>query len=180
MVGGLGAKSVAAAGDVNGDGISDFMIGTGGSDSLVYVVFGTSCGFPAQFDLSTLDGSNGFVIKGKANSDAGVSVNSAGDVNGDGIDDMIVGADFAGVNATGAAYVIFGSKNGFPAKLSVNDLNGTNGFRIDGADADNGAGISVSGAGDLNGDGVDDMLIGAWLADSHADDNRGAAYVVFG
>ena len=95
--------SVASAGDVNGDGIDDLVIGAPGANAggyvdagASYVVFGKAGGFDASFDLASLatgDGSTGFVINGVAEQDkSGVSVASAGDVNGDGIDDLIIGA----------------------------------------------------------------------------------------
>jgi hypothetical protein len=69
------------------------------------VVFGKAGGFAASLDLSTLDGSNGFQINGEAAADrSGYSVSAAGDVNGDGFGDLIIGARYAG-----ASYVVFGS-----------------------------------------------------------------------
>src|SRR4029079_15581253 len=84
--------SVSSAGDVNGDGISDIIVGapnahTGGGSApgYAYLIFGATGAWPADFDLNSLDGSNGFALQGLTNSDsAGYSVASAGDVNGDG------------------------------------------------------------------------------------------------
>jgi len=94
------------------------------------VTTGTSL-FPATIQLSTLNGTNGFRIPGAAASDqAGYSVSDAGDVNGDGIDDFIVGAtgaDVSGINS-GAAYVVFGKTGGFGTNLNLSTLNGTTGF----------------------------------------------------
>ena len=69
-------------------------------------------------------------------------------------------------------------KNGqFPAVFNLADLNGQNGFKLDGENSDDFSGCSVSAAGDINGDGYDDLLIGAyWSSDS----NKGRSYVVFG
>jgi hypothetical protein len=91
-------------------------------------------------------------------------VASAGDLNGDGYDDLIVGtqnADTGGGVDSGASYVVFGKASGFAANLDLAQLDGTNGFRLDGAAALDGSGYSVASAGDLNGDGYDDLVVGA-------------------
>jgi Ca2+-binding RTX toxin-like protein len=183
--------TVASAGDVNGDGIDDLIIGAFASPNGSYagasfVVFGQTAGFGANFDLSTLNGSNGFRVSGEAAGDrSGWSVASAGDINGDGIDDLIIGARYADPNGTysGAAYVVFGRDTAtvgdFAADLNLSTLNGSNGFRMTGVTADDEAGRSVASAGDVNGDGIDDLIIGAYGADANGN-NSGAAYVVFG
>ena len=135
--------------------------------------------FPASFDLSTLDGTNGFVINGiDAGDRSGNSVSGAGDVNGDGFDDLIIGAPNAdpnGIDLAGESYVVFGSNDGFSPSLNLSSLNGTNGFVMTGINFDGYSGSSVSGAGDVNGDGVDDLIIGASINDLFAEH-----YVVFG
>ncbi len=181
-------RSVAGAGDVNGDGIDDLVIGAlnaaanGVSSGKAYVVFGTDAGFPAAFELSTLDGSTGFVLNG-ANADdhAGVSVSSAGDVNADGFGDVIIGAttaDPAGI-VTGAAYVVFGSGAPFPPVLGLGSLGGSAGFAIHGAAPGDETGLSVAGLGDVNGDGIDDLIVGVARLDTNGAD-AGGAYVIFG
>jgi len=107
-------------------------------------------------------------------------VSAAGDVNGDGFDDVIVGAgrnDENGNNA-GAAYVVFGRAGGF-ADVDLAALVPADGFKIVGEVALDRAGNSVSEAGDINGDGFDDLIVGAYLNDEAAS-AAGAAYVVFG
>ena len=179
--------SVSGAGDVNGDGIDDLIIGTRAGDANgneyageSYVVFGSSSGFPHPLNLSSLDGTNGFVINGVDPRDySGVSVSGAGDVNGDGIDDLIIGASAADPNGnslSGESHVVFGSTNGFPQSLNLSSLNGTNGFVINGVNAFDSSGESVSAAGDVNGDGIDDLIIGALGGNL----GTGASYVVFG
>ncbi len=178
-------NGVASAGDVNGDGIADIIIGAPSNyinPGRAFVIFGTTAGFSANFDLNSLNGSNGFELDSTDyHSEAGVRVASAGDINGDGIDDVIVGAWLGGGPRTGPgdAYVVFGTTGGFNAKISLGSLNGSNGFRIDGAHGGDYVGGAVSSAGDINGDGIDDLLIGADGADPYGS-KSGAAYVLYG
>ena len=195
-------ESVSSAGDVNGDGFDDLIVGApfgddGGSNSgEAYVVFGTANGFGASdatgrqvIDLSTLNRLQGFVIQGDADGDrTGVSVSSAGDVNGDGFDDLIVGASNGdgGGNNAGVAYVLFGSGSllGTPdgalrQVFDLSNLTPAQGFRIQGDEANDAAGGSVSSAGDINGDGFDDLIIGASGGDDGGN-SSGEAYVIFG
>ena len=162
----LSGRSVAGAGDVNGDGFADLIVGAyladpnGTNSGASYVVFGTASGFSSSLDVSALDGANGFRIDGAAASDfSGISVAGAGDVNDDGFADLIVGAYLADPNGTnsGASYVVFGTASGFSSSLDVSALDGANGFRIDGAAAVDESGFSVAGAGDVNGDGFADQ-----------------------
>jgi Ca2+-binding RTX toxin-like protein len=181
--------SVASAGDVNGDGYDDLIVGAPGVDpngsnsGTSYVVFGKGSGFAASLDLSSLDGTTGFRLNGVAAGDqSGRSVASAGDVNGDGYDDLIVGAFQADPNGTssGASYLVFGKASGFAASLDLSTLDGTTGFRLNGVEAYDASGFSVASAGDVNGDGYDDLIVGALSADSNGLTNSGATYVVFG
>ena len=111
-----------------------------------------------------------------AGADAGGALAAAGDVNGDGFGDVIIGAqtaDPASRSDAGSAFVVFGGPN--PANAALGAL-GAGGFRIDGAVAGDRLGVGVARAGDVNGDGRDDLIVGAYAADSY----RGRAYVVFG
>jgi hypothetical protein len=194
--------SVASAGDVNGDGLDDLIVGAPGGDDggdyagEAYVVFGKAGGFAtlestgrAVIDLTMLAPADGFIIQGdKIGDEAGHSVASAGDVNGDGFDDLIVGApfiDYAGSYA-GKAYVVFGKAEGFGtvdatgrAVVDLTLLDVANGFVIQGDTAGDQAGVRVASAGDVNGDGFDDVIVGAFLGDDGGKD-AGEAYVIFG
>ena len=173
--------SVASAGDVNGDGFDDLIIGAYAANNFFgasYVVFGKASGFEDNFELSSLNGTNGFQINGEAfNNRSGRSVASAGDVNGDGFADLIIGASTTSPNGnySGTSYVVFGKASGFDENLELSSLNGTNGFQINGEAPDDFSGYSVSSAGDVNGDGFADLIVGATGAGPN-----GASYVVFG
>jgi len=173
--------SVSGAGDVNGDGLADLIVGAIGADSSAgesYVVFGKNSATPV--DLAAL-GNGGFRINGiDPNDYSGFSVSGAGDVNGDGLTDIIVGAYKAdpsnGIDA-GESYVVFGKTGATPVDLAAL---GSGGFRIDGGDANDSSGRSVSGAGDVNGDGLADLIVGASQAAPGGNFRAGKSYVVFG
>jgi Ca2+-binding RTX toxin-like protein len=176
--------SAGGVGDVNDDGVDDLIVGNpeapaGGA----FVVFGTMGGFAASLNLSTLNGADGFIVDGiDAGDSCGLSV-SGGDINGDGLGDLIIGAgnaDPGGRIDAGESYVVFGRTGGFGAHLNLAGLDGPNGFVIAGIDAGDCSGISVSTAGDVNGDGRDDLIIGASMADPGGRADAGESYVVFG
>jgi len=141
--------------------------------------------FPANNDLSRLDGSDGFKISGPESFGKIQSAASAGDVNGDGFAGLIVGAPDAFIYRSndGASYVIFGKASGFGATFDVSTLNGSNGSILSGIggiqDPGDLVGGSVASAGDINGDSYADLIVGAELSDAHGRDS-GASYVVFG
>ena len=147
------------------------------------MIFGHD-GDEPTLDLAALTANQGFVIRGHgAYAYAGSSVASAGDVNGDGFDDLIVGVPrgASGGAVTGEAYVVFGHGGGF-GDVDLASLDPSQGFVLRGAAPYDYAGSSVASAGDVNGDGFDDLIIGARYADDDyaAGDTIGKAYVVFG
>jgi len=180
-------RDVSSAGDVNGDGIDDIMVGstvnadcTAGACGAVYIFFGATT-LSGTKNLGGADSAD-VTILGKGTGDnLSSSVSAAGDVNGDGFDDVIIGAeqnDDGGGNA-GAAYIFFGASD----LSGTKDLGGGASADVTvlgkGTNANERLGRSLSGAGDLNGDGFDDIVVGAGYNDDVAAD-AGAAYVIFG
>lgn len=137
--------------------------------------------FTNPIDTSVLDGTNGFSLVGSTEGLFGQSVSYAGDLNGDGIADIVIGNGWAGSSGQlyGSVYVIFGRSTAFPATIDITLLNGTDGFRLDGLLANDYLGSTVSSAGDVNGDGIDDLIIRNRPFDSGGFGD-GTAYIVFG
>ncbi|MCK6531216.1 FG-GAP-like repeat-containing protein [Myxococcota bacterium] len=160
--------SVAAAGDVNGDGLADMLVGAPSETTAgaVYVVLGPT---PAGLDLATADA----VVAGEAEYDSiGLRVASAGDINGDGYDDVLFPgySDDEGGPNRGAAYLMYGPLSGHVSVASAD-------AKIWGETSP--AYYGVTGAGDLNGDGFGDFVLGASLFSDIAS-GAGASYVFYG
>ncbi|MEM9388059.1 MAG: integrin alpha [Pseudomonadota bacterium] len=184
--------SVAGLGDINGDGFDDAFIGDpgfggfyfAGSPGRSYLIFGRSDGFPPVSPLP--EPGTGVLLRtlGRDNF-AGVS-QRVGDVNGDGLDDILVGAwrkaRDVDNQTTGQAYLLFGRPDFGTQVLVLDNIQnrpGT-GTLFTGLNNGDGTGSDVVGACDLNGDGIDDMLIGAYGADADGVNSAGVTYVVFG
>lgn len=173
---------VSGAGDVNGDGYDDVIIGAPYADpngksnaGVSYVIFGKAIGF-TDIDLTSLTSTQqGFRVIGSSRDSIAFSVSGAGDMNGDGYADVIIGNGSQDIS-----YVIFGKASGFSDIDLYTFTSGASGFKILGEAADDYSGCAVSDAGDVNGDGYADVIIGAYLADPKNRNDAGASYVVFG
>ena len=178
--------AVSNAGDVNGDGLADLLVGapladltsTKTSSGKAYVVFGKTGN--TAIDLSAVAaGTGGFVMTGPtATSQAGLAVSYAGDINGDGLADVIVAAPYDGPY-TGKTYVVYGTSSTASIDLAK-VASGSGGFVINGASSSDYSGRSVSYAGDINGDGFDDLVVGADRANVGSVADAGKTYVLFG
>jgi hypothetical protein len=197
--GALAGSAVAGVGDLNGDAIPDFAIGAPGTafgasteQGQVYVFFGRTAAnpWPASLDPSTLNGSNGFVINGvDAGDQLGAAIaRAAGDLNGDGRRDLLIGAPKAGaaiavvpaVNyGAGEAYVLFGRAS-WPAVIDLGQpLAANSGFRMI-STGPSFFGVSLSGVGDFNGDGRDDAVICADGGDNNSQGLSQRCYLLYG
>ena len=207
VAGDISGWSVAIAGDVNGDGMCDVIVGAPLADppsrndaGITYVIYGRRLSAPGavpfgDIQLTTgvtaLATTIGFRILGAATGDrSGTSVSGSADINGDGIADIVTGGNFAGppnaVNA-GIAYVVFGrsllvqASNPFgDIELTTTAMSTLVGFRILGATTNDQVGFSVGAARDLNGDGIGDVIVGAYGADPSGRTNAGISYIIYG
>jgi hypothetical protein len=167
--------SLAGGGDLNGDGLNDFAIGALGADlrGYLHVVWGSRLGsgtVPASMSNHILPG------EGEGDS-AGISSDFAGDIDGDGLDDLVIGAfgrDAAG-ETSGGAYLVLASDLD---AVAAGDL-GLASHRFTGQSQGDAAGFAVAGAGDVDGDGLADVLVGADAADP-AGELSGKAYLILG
>lgn len=172
-----------AAQTIRGEDQSQRSSGLGSSLSRCVFLFFGSIGVacaqtpPAVVLLSSLGGSQGWALDGpEFLARAGAAIDGNCDLNADGIRDLLIGATGAGPSDQGMAFVVFGSPTGAAPPTSLNSA----GLRMTGETSGDAAGASVACAGDVNGDDVDDVLIGAPFADAPSVANTGAAYLVFG
>ena len=172
--------SLAAAGDVDGDGLDDLLIGAYGSDrsfnkaGTTYLIYGSTIVQGGTADLSQAD----VALFGQSSYDnSGNPVASAGDVDGDGLDDLLIGAPYGdtAVSNAGRAYLVLASSLPTSGTLS---LDGADTILLGEARNDN-AGHSVAPAGDVDGDGLDDVLVGAPNNDQGGN-RAGKVYLVLG
>ncbi len=170
----LAGEPLAAAGDFDGDGLADLFVGapyndTGGADAgCAYLVLGPGTAY------SELGSSDLVVVGDTADENAGAAIAGVGDTDGDGLDDLLLGApgdDAAGADA-GMVALLLGGSTGLLYASQADVL-------LLGEAAGDGAGGAVVAAGDLDGDGFDDLMVGAAGADSGAED-AGIVYVLYG
>jgi len=166
--------------DMNGDGKAELVLGADGASSgngAAYVVFGKAT--TAAVALSAL-GSGGYTVTAAGAGDTlGRTIAGIGDMNGDGKGDFVVGAQQTDntFNNAGSAYVMFGKST--TSAVALGSI-GTNGFRIDGGSDSALLGRSVGPAGDFNGDGIPDVIVGEVNGDSPGKTDTGDSWVVFG
>jgi len=185
----LNGASVAGAGDVNGDGLADLLVGDS-SPNQFWVVFGKTSS--TSINLSSVtSGLGGFLVIGESVPYGNkFALSSAGDINGDGLADLIIGQrrvdlDSDVENNTGRTYIVFGKTDTGSVDLN-NVVKGLGGFVINGECKGDHSGCSVTGAGDVNGDGLADLFVGALYkdppntSDSRSQLNSGAGYLIFG
>ena len=154
--------SVASAGDINGDGYSDVIVGAPGVSSnkgAAYLFLGSSSGLSSSISVT---------LNGISSSDQfGQSVACAGDINGDGYSDIIIGAPVVAPSSTGAAYLFLGSASGLSTSPSQT---------LSGISSSSSFGYIIASAGDVNGDGYSDIIVGA----PNQSGNTGSSFVYTG
>lgn len=173
-VGDRASEAMSSAGDVDGDGLPDLLVGAPykdlsrtGLEGAAWLVLGPASGTEKLSDADAR-------FEGYDLARAGTSLASAGDMDGDGFDDLVIGApcESSGATDAGTAYLIYGPVTG-TQKLADET------HRLDGTGTYDFLGFSVANAGDTDGDGSTDLLVGAYRDDDGGTD-AGAAWLLLG
>lgn len=175
--------------DINADGTDDVILGAPNATyaahpntGITYVMFGKTAGWAATFDVSSINGTNGFEDTGTADNQLSGTALSCGDINGDGIADLAIGAPTTNTTGTenGVVWVHYGHSGAWTSPIDLGSLRyNTDGYRLDGASGDH-VGASVFIGPDVNGDGVHDLIIGAPQETPLGRSQAGGAYIWFG
>ena len=150
---------VSSAGDINGDGLADLIVGAQGynaateTEGAAFIVYGTTNNTGVDLSNGTIPVTNGFRVTGQDYVYFASSISSAGDVNGDGLADLVIGGFDTNI------YVVYGKAKTIDINLSSTIIAATNGFRIVTNQLDTTIGNTVSSAGDVNGDGLGDLVM---------------------
>lgn len=186
--------SLAAAGDINGDGNGDILVGAHGegnngaplTSGSAYVVFSPEVipELPVVLDGNFEIGSDGLRFDGvDANDQVGFALAGSTDATGEGSPDLLIGAPGQS-NSAGAAYLTSFDSNSLPSgPVALSDVNeglGSSLFRVGDGFSGDGLGTSLTFSGDVNGDGVADLALGAPYADRRSVDGSGMAYAIYG
>jgi Ca2+-binding RTX toxin-like protein len=168
-----------AAGDFDGDGIDDLIVGAPDSETFAgaaHVLYG-GAGLAGEIDSAAIDGLNGLIITGFAPFAGGGRTVAAGDLNGDGRADAAFAAPTANASA-GAVHIVFGRPVG-AAAIDLSAPDGASSVRIDGLAAGDGLGAALE-IGDVNGDAIADLVVAAKGAGLPGREAAGVVYVLFG
>jgi hypothetical protein len=173
-------KWVTNLGDVNDDSIDDMAISTylpGRGRGLVYVINGFAGTWPEVLDVSSADST----IIGENNGDYAHHTTFTGDMNGDGSFDLAVGApghNYMHASDAGKVYLLEGGAGAWDSENRIDSMSNLV-ASFGGASLDGQAGISVAGGGDLNGDGLSDLIVGEAYNNDNGQDS-GKIYIIFG